>query len=163
MLFTAIALAATLQVATAGEIFKCQSAAGKIEYRDHPCDGASGEKIEAKDNSAGTGKDLTTIRAQDVAFNARLAAKQQAIDQANAANERQWRQDRAHRDSVVIEESIRDSYTPYYYPGYGYPYAGERPGKKDVARVVPAKKLEPPPSVPAKRKNPRPPESKAVQ
>src|SRR4029453_4861774 len=49
----------------AGEMFKCTNAGGKIEYRDHPCDGASGEKIKAKDNSVGTGDSLGAIRARD--------------------------------------------------------------------------------------------------
>ncbi len=153
MMFTAIAIAATIQVATAGEIFKCQSPAGKIEYRDHPCDGAApGEKIETKD-SAGIGKDLATIRAQDAALNARQAARQQAIDQANAADEWQWRQDRAHLDSLAVEQAIRDANTPYY-SGYGYPYAVERPRKRSVTKIAPVKKPEPPPSVTAKPKNP---------
>lgn len=153
-MLTAIALAAVLQVATAAEIYKCQAASGKVEYRDQPCDGGSGEKIDTKDNSVGTGKDLATIRTQDAEFTARQAAKQKAIDKANADDywfrERQWQLERAHQDSIAIEQAIRDGNTPYYYPAY--PYA-QRP-KKAIVDVVPAKKLEPPPSVPAKPKYP---------
>jgi hypothetical protein len=99
--------------AFAGEMFKCTNAAGKIEYRDHPCDGASGEKIKAKDNSVGTGDSLGAIRARDAQFQARQTAKREAEDRAAAdraaANERAWQDQRAHQDRRELTNAIRES------------------------------------------------------
>jgi hypothetical protein len=153
MSLIAIALGAAIQLAAAGDIYKCPNAAGKVEFRDRPCDGAvAGEKIKPKDNSVGTGSDITTIRAQDAEFKARQVAKQKAADKANAeayaAGERQWQQERAHQDSQAIADAIRDANNPYP-PGY-QPYLLPEQRKKVIVEIVPAKKPNPPPSVPAK-------------
>jgi hypothetical protein len=97
----------------AGEMFKCTNANGKIEYRDHACDGASGEKIKAKDNSVGTGDSLGAIRARDAQFQARQTAKREAEDRATAdraaANERAYQDQRAHQDRRELTNAIRES------------------------------------------------------
>lgn len=150
-MLTAMVLAAALQTASATEMYKCSDAEGKVEYRDWPCAGSSGEKFEAKDNSYAAGKDLATIRAQDAAFNARQAAKQRTTDQTNAetywANERLRQQEQAYRYSLAVDQALQNGngsyasgYLPYYNPG--------RP-KKLIAKKVPAKRS--PPSVPANK------------
>lgn len=160
MMLIAMALAAAIQTAAATEVYKCPDAAGRIEYRDWPCAGASGEKIEAKDNSYASGTDLATIRAQDAAFNARQAAKQRAIDQANAdmyrANERFLEQERTYQDSLAMDQALQYGYGSYT-SGYLPYYYQERPKKLKVPAngpppSVPAKR--PPPSVPVKERPP---------
>ena len=145
MMLTAMVLAAALQTAAATEMYKCSDPDGKVEYRDWPCEGASGEKFEAKDNSYATGRDLATIRAQDAAFNARQAAKQRAIDQANA--ETYWRQQElAYRDSFAAEQALQNGSASY--PSGYLPYYPARP-QRLIVKKVPAK--GPAPSVPARK------------
>ena len=148
MTLTALALAAMLQSATATEVYKCQNANGTVEYRDWACAGTAGEKFEPKDNSYAAGADLATIRAQNAAFNARQAAKQRAIDQANAdrylANESLRQQ--GYQDYLAGQAFQSDN--AYYAPAYPPYYHSGRP-RKPVVRPVPV--MKPPPSVPAKR------------
>jgi uncharacterized protein YfaQ (DUF2300 family) len=150
-MITAIALAAMLQTAAASEVYKCSDAEGRVEYRDWPCAGSSGEKFEAKDNSYAAGMDLAAIRAQDAAFNARQVSKQRAIDQANAesywANERLRQQDQAYRDSLAADQLLQNGYGSYA-SGYLPYYNSARP-KRLAVRKVPAR--GPPPSVPANK------------
>lgn len=98
--------------ATAADIYKCPTAAGKIEYRDRPCDGAAGQKVKAKDNSAGTGDDLASIRARDAEFAARQMARRDAADKVEADNrtaqERAYREERAHQGNLAIANAIRE-------------------------------------------------------
>lgn len=143
--------------ANAGEVYKCPDANGKIEYRDRPCAGGTGEKLKPKDNSVGTGSSLEMIRAQDEDFRDRQVAKQRAIDKASAAaykeGERQWQQERAHQDSVDMTNAIREGSGAlpdgYYYYGDGY-----RRHRTIKVEVVPTPAPKPPPSVPAKPKVP---------
>jgi Domain of unknown function (DUF4124) len=146
MMLAAIVLAAALQTAAAAEVYKCSDADGRVEYRDWPCAGSSGEKFEAKDNSYAAGTDLATIRAQDAAFNARQAAKQRAIDQANA--EAYWNNERLRQqDSLAIEQAQQNGYQ--YGAGYG-PYYSPPVRARRLANVkVPPKGSAP--SVPVKR------------
>ena len=110
--------------ASAAEMFKCTSAAGKIEYRDHPCDGAAGEKIKAKDNSVGTGDSLGEIRARDAQFKARHTAKREAEDRAladqAAANERAFQDHRAHQDRQDLTNAIREGNNQRAADNYNY-------------------------------------------
>jgi hypothetical protein len=99
--------------AAAADIFKCPNAAGKIEYRDRPCDGAAGQKIQAKDNSIGNGDDLASIRAKTADLHARQDARRNAEDKLDRdlyeAGERAFQQERVHQDAVALKEAIRES------------------------------------------------------
>lgn len=156
-----LAFAALLATgAHAGDIYKCPGADGKIEFRDRPCAGGTGEKLKPKDNSIGTGGSMAAIRAQDAEFAARQIDKQRAIDKANAAayaaGERQWQQERAHQDSVDVANAIREGNGAlpdgYYYYGDGY-----RRHRTIRVEVAPTPAPKPPPSVPAKPKLPNSP------
>jgi len=134
---------------TAAEMFKCTNAGGKIEYRDHPCDGSSGEKIKAKDNSVGTGDSLGAIRARDAQFQARQNAKREAEDRAAAdraaANERAFQEQRAHQDRQELTNAIRegnnrraaDNYNNNYNNNYNS-NLNRQPAPKAKAEVAPA-------------------------
>jgi hypothetical protein len=134
----------------AGEMFKCTNAAGKIEYRDHPCDGSSGEKIKAKDNSVGTGDSLGAIRARDAQLQARQNAKREAEDRAAAdraaANERAFQDQRAHQDRQELTNAIRegnnrraaDNYNNNYNNNNYNSNVNRQPAPKVKAEVAPA-------------------------
>jgi hypothetical protein len=129
--------------AQAGEMFKCTNAGGKIEYRDHPCDGAAGEKIKAKDNSVGTGDSLGSIRARDAEFKARRTAKREAEDRAiadqAAANERAFQDQRAHQDRQELTNAIREGNNRRAADNYNYnSNAVRQPEPKAKAVVAPA-------------------------
>ena len=98
--------------AHADSMFKCTDARGKVEYRDHPCDGASGQKIDARDNSVGMGDSLQAIRARDAQFKERHTAKREAEDKARAdqvaANQRAYQEQRAHQDRQELTNAIRE-------------------------------------------------------
>lgn len=99
-------------VASAAEIYKCPNAAGKIEYRDRPCDGAVGQKITPKDNSVGNGEGIEGVRAKAAALKARQDARREADDKAAAENyqaaERAYNQERSHRASEDLAAAIRE-------------------------------------------------------
>jgi len=129
--------------ASAGEMFKCTSAAGKIEYRDHPCDGVSGEKIKAKDNSVGTGDSLGAIRARDAQFKARHTAKREAEDRAladqAAANERAFQDQRAHQERQALTNAIREGNNQRAADNYNYnANRARQPETKVKAEAAPA-------------------------
>ena len=130
---------------SAAEMFKCTNAGGKIEYRDHPCDGASGEKIKAKDNSVGTGDSLGAIRARDAQFQARQNAKREAADRAAAdraaANERAFQDQRAHQDRQELTNAIREGNNRRAADNYNYNYnsnLNRQPEQKAKVEVAPA-------------------------
>jgi hypothetical protein len=152
MLIAAASLAIAT-VASAADIYKCPTAAGKFEFRDTPCQGVAGEKLKAKDNSAGTGNDLAGIRAQDAELKARLTARQAATDRENAAvraaNERAFRADQAHRDSVTLTEAIREGNAQTNADWYNSNLVRQRERKIKVEITTPPSK-PPPKSLPAK-------------
>jgi uncharacterized protein DUF4124 len=137
-LWIGLAVACVGMAAHAADMYKCTNAAGKVEFRDRPCDGAAGEKLKAKDNSAGTGDNLAGVHAKDAAFKARQDAKRDAEDKANAeayaAAEKAWQQERAHQDSVAIREAIENAGGPP--PGSTYTYVPPRP-QKIVVEIKP--------------------------
>lgn len=50
-----IAVATMSPVASAGDVYKCQDAAGKIEFRDRPCAAAhKAQKVDVTPNIVGT-------------------------------------------------------------------------------------------------------------
>jgi hypothetical protein len=114
MMLRMFIVAAGLLVATAasaGEIYKCPNAAGKVEFRDTPCPTAAGTKIVVQPNSVqvqdqselrakreAVEKRLAAMEAADIAENNRRARAQQArIDRCqsyldNADRQRAWLQ-----------------------------------------------------------------------
>lgn len=146
-LWIGLAVACVGLPAHGADIYKWTTAAGKIEFRDRPCESAAGEKTKAKDNSAGTGDDLAGVRAKDAAFKARQDAKREAEDKANAeayaAGEKAFQAERAHQDSVAIREAIENAGKPP--PGSTYTYVPPQP-QKIVVEIKPTPKPKPPQS-----------------
>ena len=114
-----IAVAVMSPPAMGADVYRCQDAAGKIEFRDRPCDpGYKAQKIDVTPNSIGT-MTLEEVRAKS----AELKAKQQARQDAeNAAQESARLQERAWID---LQQAMRDGganaaqtqYLNGYYPG----------------------------------------------
>jgi len=121
----------------AAEVFKCTPSAGKVEYRDYPCDGgaAAGEKVDARANTIGTGESLDSIRARNARMKQRMDTRRSREEQAAArehdARERAFYEERAHRDRQAIADAVRESNNggAIYWPGY----------------VPPRRRIEPPP------------------
>jgi len=140
--------------AGAADIYKCLAADGKVEFRDTPCQGVAGQKVDVKPSTAG-GTGLADVRAQDAALNARMKARRDADDKANAAayaaNERAFYQERAHQDSMALQDAIRRSNTQADADWYNYNNLlrqSERERRITPAIVTPSPK--PPRTVPAK-------------
>ena len=70
--------------ASAADIYKCQTAAGKVEFQDRPCDAkAKAEKLDVQPNTVGH-QDLTEIRAKAAALKAKQQARTDAENKAAA-------------------------------------------------------------------------------
>jgi hypothetical protein len=115
-----IAVAAISPPAIAGDIYKCQDPAGKIEFRDHPCDaGQKAQKIDITPNSVGT-MTLEEVRAKTAELKAKQQARQDAENKANA--DAYAAQVRVSQDAIDLQQAIRDSgsNTPQtqFYNGY---------------------------------------------
>jgi hypothetical protein len=100
--------------AVSGDMYKCIGVNGKVEYRDKPCEGdAAGVKITPRENTAGTGEGIESVRAKDAALRARQDARRAAADkevaEARAAQENAYLQERAHQDSVDRANAIREA------------------------------------------------------
>ena len=112
------AVALTLALAmvptpSAGEVFKCASSPGKVEYRDYACDpSAIAERVDTRANTIGTGETLESIRARNDSMTRRLDARR-------AADEHAFERDREARDWVLYQDrAYRDRDDSGYY-GYG--------------------------------------------
>ena len=149
-----IVVAAMSPPALAGDVYKCQDAAGKIEFRDRPCDAAhKAQKIDITPNSVGT-MTLEEVRAKSAELKAKQQARQDAENKANAdayaAQERAWQQERALQDAIDLQQAIRDSGSnaaqTQYYDGY---YAGQQ--------LRPPATPSPPPPPPKAPAMPTPP------
>ena len=150
-----IAVAAMFPLAFAGDVYKCQDAAGKIEFRDRPCDAAhKTQKVDITPNSVGT-MTLEEVRTESAELKAKQKARQHAENKANgdtyAAQERAWQQERALQDAIDMQQAIRESWAnaaqTYYYNGY---YAGkQRPQRPRRGIGIQPQAVPPPPKVPA--------------
>lgn len=144
-----IVVAAMSPSALAGDVYKCQDAAGKIEFRDRPCDAAQkAQKVDITPNSVET-MTLEEVRTKSAQLKAKQQARQDAENKSNAdayaAQERAWQQERA-RQEVIDRDSGANAAQTQYYGGY---YAGQplRPP------AIPS----PPPSPPKAPAMPTPP------
>lgn len=150
-----LACAVTFAAApVAAEVFKCTLSAGKVEYRDYPCDGgpAAGEKVDARANTIGTGESLDSIRARDARMKQRMETRRSDEEQAAArereARERAFYEERAHRDRQAMADAVRESNSggAIYWPGYVPPRRRIDPPPPPPVRV-------PPPAIVTKRKD----------
>lgn len=146
---------ALLAPPAAAEIFKCPTPTGKVEYRDYACDGgpATGEKVDTRANTIGTGESLASIRAQDASMKKRMderrAADERAAEKEREARDRAFYEERAHRDRQAIAEAVRDGNSwnngAVWWPGYVVP-------PKHRADPPPPKRV-PPPAIVTKRRD----------
>lgn len=104
-----IAFAALSQTAAAA-VYKCTGADGKVEFRDFPCAGKTGQKVEIKPNTV-TPIDQTSDRWLGNQISERAA--QRADEEDRAALQRA-----NSRPAPYVAESYDN--TQYWYPGY-YP------------------------------------------
>jgi len=151
--FAATALVLLSQPAAAA-VFKCPTSAGKVEYRDYPCDGgaARGEKIDTRTNTIGTGESLASIRERDAKMRQRMdtrrAADERAAEKEREARDRAFYEERAHRDRQAIADAIRGGSSwngSAYWPAYVVP-PKHRPDPPPVTKVAP-------PAIVTKRKD----------
>jgi hypothetical protein len=101
----------------AGDVYKCQDAAGKIEFRDRACDAThKSQKVDITPNSIET-MTLEEVRTKSAELKAKQRTRQDAENKANAdayaAQEWALQQERALQDADVAQTQ--------YYGGY---YAG---------------------------------------
>lgn len=100
--------------ACAGEIYKCPNAGGKVEFRDRPCDGVPGQKLDVRPSNSGAPTSLEDVRAQAAAITARLKARQDADGtqpkpQPTPRESGPIRAEQAHKDSGDMAQGVRDS------------------------------------------------------
>ncbi len=103
MRFAATAVLVLLPLmATAADIYRCPMDAGKVEFRDRPCDGGLGTKIDVQPNSAGMSAEEVYAKTKEM--RTRQAVRQEAENRANAyawatgqqeARDAQYRSDQA--------------------------------------------------------------------
>lgn len=142
--FAAAAVMAMAGPTAAADVYKCQNAAGKVEFRDRPCDAATkAEKLDIQPNTSGT-MTLEEVRAKNAAMKAKRQAAQDAEDRALAADyearRREFVEDRAHREAVATREALQNSNAP----PYTYIPGTERPVKVEiVVKPAPAAKAPP--------------------
>jgi hypothetical protein len=151
-----VAVAAMSPLALAGDIYKCQDAAGKIEFRDHPCDvGHKAQKVDVTPNTIET-MTLDEVRAKSAELKAKQQARQSAENEANAyaAQERAWQRERALHDAIDRDSGANAVQPQYYYGGY---YAGKQPRPHRKPSWP-----SPPPRAPATPTPPPPPQAPAL-
>ena len=145
-----IALAASHAVS--GDMYKCIGANGKVEYRDTACEGAAGVKITPKENTAGTGEGIESVRAKNAALNARQDMRRATADKevadARAAQERAFQQERAHQDSVDRANAIREASSRRAADDYNSQYYRRLANMPVEIKPTPVKP-KPPQSIPA--------------
>jgi len=134
--FAAIALLSFPAMAV--DVYRCTSSSGKIEFRDRPCDGGSGTKIDIKPNVAGMSAD--DLRAKTAEMKARQVARQDAENRANADAEVQRQQairdERGRIDQAALEQAAREgAFNAQSNNFYGRP---TRPLKVDINVLPPA-------------------------
>ena len=110
----AVIIALAASHAVSGDMYKCVGANGKVEYRDKPCEGdAAGVKITPRENTAGTGEGIESVRAKDAALRARQDVRRATADKevadARASQEKAYLQERAYQDSVDRASAIREA------------------------------------------------------
>ena len=137
-------------------VYKCTTAAGKVEYRDRSCDsGMASQRVNAYENTIGTGEDLASIRARDAEFKARQDARRAAAAQAEAADlaarRRGYEEERAHRDRQALVDAVRESNAQRQADEYYYRQNLRTQPPAEIQPRPPAP-YKPPPSVPATRK-----------
>ncbi len=124
-----IVVAAIAPSAFAGDVYKCQDPAGKIEFRDRPCDAAhKAQRVDITPNSVQT-MTLEEVRARTAELKARQQARQDAENKANAdayaAQEWALQRERALQEATDPQQAVRDSGAgdvgTQYYGGYGQP------------------------------------------
>jgi len=153
-----IAVAVMSPPALAGDVYKCQDTAGKIEFRDRPCAAThKAEKVDVKPNSVGT-MTLEDVHARSAELKARQQARQDAESKAEAeayaAQEWAWQRERALQDAIDRESGVNAAQPQYYYGGY---YAGKPPRSyRKPSRA------SPPPKAPATPAPPPPPQAPAM-
>lgn len=90
--------------AQAGEIYKCPTPSGKIEFTDKPC--ATGAKVEVQPNSIGEG-DLSAIREKKKALDDKIAARQKRDDDDARAtaehNAQAYQLCQGFRDQIAVQ------------------------------------------------------------
>lgn len=148
---TTLVLAASPAVA---EVFKCATPTGKVEYRDYPCDAgaASGELVDTRANTIGTGESLASIRARDASMaqrlEARRAADEWAFERDRLARERAFYEDSAYRERQALADSLRygNPDGAVYWPAYVPPHKHRR------ATPAPPPARVPPPAIVTRKK-----------
>ena len=149
--------------ANADSLNKCISANGKVEYRDYACDvgAASSQKMTVRENTAGSGDDLASIRQRDAEFGQRQAAKRAAQDQAEQQQrndrERRYNEERARRDRQALVDAVRESNAPNYNdrpPNYNNNVPYQQRSQPPKAPVVPVTPSQSSSSLPAQPKRP---------
>jgi hypothetical protein len=124
-----IVVVAIAPSAFAGDVYKCQDAAGRIEFRDRPCDATQkAQKVDITPNSVQT-MTLEEVRARSAELKARQQARKDAESKADADAyaAQQWasQRDRALQDAIDPQQAVRDSGASdagtQYYGGYGQP------------------------------------------
>jgi hypothetical protein len=122
--------------AGATDVYRCIDASGRVEYRDSPCTGMKGRKVELEPLNVMREIDQSATRAQSDAIAARTAARI-AADQAEAERRRMMALD-AQRAAQADADAAQ---VPWY--GWEYPVTPvkpERPKPKrrdDIPRVQP--------------------------
>ena len=148
-----VVLAVAIASAPAGaEVFKCFGSSGRVEYRDHPCDGgsAAGARVDTRANTIGSGDSLADIREADEKMarrmDARRAADERAAEKDREARDRAFYEERAHRDRQAIADAMRGGYGDggVYWPAYVTP--------KHRPATPPSPTRVPPPAIVTKRK-----------
>ena len=110
MIAIAVALVYLLAVTPAhgGEVYKCTNAAGKIEYRDTPCEKSAGQKVDVKINSidARPNPDLAAKAAEmDKRVAERMRGQASANEQRAVADARKDRFCQDQRDQITRQRA----------------------------------------------------------
>lgn len=132
-------------------LHKCTNADGRVEYSDRPCGaGAAAQKITVRENTAGAGESLESIRAKDAALNARQVAKREREDAITAErlaeDRRRYEVDREHKDRRDLIDAVKPRNLS---SGWAYPHWHHRPAPMPAAAPRPA---PPHPSIAVKLK-----------
>jgi Domain of unknown function (DUF4124) len=136
--------------AIAGDVYRCQDAAGKIEFRDRPCDpGQKAQKLDVVPNTIGT-MTLEEVRTKSAELKARQQARQDAENRANSdaysAQERTSEHERALQDAIDAQQILRDNGVNNSQNGFysGQPRAQAAPSPPPPPPKPPAMPTAPP-------------------
>ena len=142
----AIAMIAT---AANGEVFKCATPAGKVEYRDYACDpDATAQSVDTRSNTIGTGENLESIRARNDSMTKRLDARR-AADERAFERDREAREWAFYNDRAYLERqgSLSYGYGDVYWPAY------VTPRMRRHATPTPPPVRVPPPAIVTRKKS----------